>query len=152
MSGILSVEPEGMEKRIHPRALDHFRKFRADVRLAVPLEDISETDLNDYLRDDEKSEFQRCMNEIRDRLGTCLDISDGDSHNGQLKPSLFELGTIIPMFIIRQLLARVYDRKVKSLREEEEKREEEEQWHAAYKALNVPAADAEKYLYCPQHH
>ncbi len=146
MSGILTVEPEGIDKRIHPRALEHFRKFRADVGFAVPLEEITETDLNDYLRDDEKSEFQRCMNEIRDKLGTCLDIADGDSPRGQLKPSLFELGTIIPMFSIKQLLKKVYGGKLKRIREQQKRMEEEERRHTAYRALNVPAADAEKYL------
>lgn len=35
--------------------------------------------------------------------------------------------------------------------EEERKKKEEEEWHAAYKALNVPQADAEKYLDAEEH-
>lgn len=35
--------------------------------------------------------------------------------------------------------------------EEERKKKEDEEWHAAYKALNVPQADAEKYLDAEEH-
>ncbi len=149
MSEILTVEPEGIEKRIHPRALRHFRKFQADVRLAVPLEEITEADLNNHLRDDKKPEFQRDMNQITDGLRTCMDIGDEDSSDNQIKLLLFEFQTIMAMYCVKLLLRRVYYRKVKSLREEEEKREKEEQWHAAYHALNVPAADAGRYLTQP---
>ena len=172
MGGILSLEPEGIEKRMHPRALEHFRKFQADARFEVPLEE---------LKDDEKPEFQRYMNQIKDGLRTCVDIGDGDSLDNQAKLLLFEVHTIIPMFSIRQSLKKVYDRKVKSLREEQEKRkeeerqraakakeeqrkreekaeaqrrekEEEERWRAARKAVNPPIDDAEKYLNKPGEH
>jgi hypothetical protein len=164
MGGILSLRPEDVEKRIHPRALEHFRKFQADVRYLIPLEELTEADIDAYLEDFEKPEFQDHMNQLKYWLGTCIDIGDADSNDNQTKILLFELHTTIPMFSIKQLLGRVYDRKVKSLREEQEKREqekrrqaakaeeerkkkeEEEQWHATYKALSVPTTDAEKYL------
>lgn len=131
MGGILSLEPEGIEKRIHPRALEHFRKFQADARFEVPLEELNNDDLDRYLKDDEKPEFQRYMNRIKDGLRACVDIGDGDSLDNQAKLLLFEVHTIMPMFNIRQLLKKVYNRKVKSLREEQEKREEEERQRVA---------------------
>ncbi len=175
MGGILSLQPEGIEERIHPRALEHFRKFQADVRFAVPLEGITEADLNEHLRNDEKYEFQRYMSQITDGLRTCIDIGDGDSSDNQIKISLFKLNTTIPMYWVKLLLGRVSDRKLEKGREEarrqaeeakEKQRQEEEQerqraaeveaerkkkeleklWDAAYKALNVPTADAKKYL------
>ena len=124
MGGILSLEPEGIEKRIHPRALEHFRKFQADAQFEVPLEELNNDDLDRYLKDAEKPEFQRYMNQIKDGLRTCVDIGDGDSLDNQTKLLLFEVHTIIPMLSIRQSLKKVYDRKVKNLREEQKKREE----------------------------
>lgn len=128
--GILDLPPPEIEKRIHPRALEHFRKFQADVRLEVPLEELNNDDLNTFLLDYEKPEFQLDMNQITDGLRTCMDIGDGDSHDNQTKLLLFRLHTIIPMFSIKRLLKKVYDRKVKSLREEQKKREEEERQRA----------------------
>jgi len=180
MGGILSLEPDGIEKRIHPRALEHFRKFQADVRFAVPLEELTEVDLNAYLEDFEKPKFQDDMNQIKYWLGTCIDIGDGDSLDNQVKVVRFKVGTITAMFSVKQLLEKVYDRKVKRLREEQKKeeekerqqaakakeeqrereekveaerreKEEEERWHAAYKALKVPAKDASKYLEPEEH-
>lgn len=175
MGGILSLEPPGIENRIHPRAMAHFRKFLADVRFEVPLEELNNDDLDRYLKDHEKPEFQRYMTQITDGLGTCIDIGDEDSGDNQTKLLLFEINTTIPMYFIKPLLRKVYDRKMEKVREElkkkqeekrraaeearEKQRQEEEQqrqqaaeaeekklWHTAYQALDVPAGHAEKYL------
>lgn len=175
MGKTLSLEPEGIEKRIHPRVLDYFRKFRDDIRFTVPLETITEADLDEYLKDSEKIEFQRYMNQITDELRTCIDIGDSNSPDYQVKVMLFELNTTIPMFGIKRLLGRVYESKVKRISEEMKKKKEEEmqqaaraeeeqrerekvielerkekkyweRWRNAYAAIEPPTDDARKYL------
>ena len=64
MGGILSLESPGIEKRIHPQALEYFRKFQADVQFEVPLEELVESDLDAYLKDLEKIKLQDNMNQI----------------------------------------------------------------------------------------
>lgn len=179
MGEMLVLSPEGIEKRIHPRALEHFRKFQADVQFEVPLEKLTEVDLNAYLEDFEKPKFQDDMNQIKYWLGTCIDIGDADSNDNQAKLLLFKSNTIMPMFSIKLLLKKVYDRKMKSIKEElkkkeeqerqqvakakeererqaakaeeeRKKKEEDERWSAAYKALRIPTADAKRYLTNPE--
>jgi len=164
LAGVLSLNPED-EKRIHPDALKWFSARKAEIQCEVPLEELSDDDLNIYLWDDEKREFQSYMKEIAKGLVTCVDIGDRDSPQPFTSDIIllrFEINLLSPMFRIQLLLKKVYDRKAKKAREEQKKREEaaeaerqkkeeEERWWAAYKALNIPADDAFKYLKVEEH-
>ncbi len=76
MAGILSIKPED-EKRLHTEALKWFNARRAEIQFEVPLEELSDDDLNTFLSDDERPEFQSCMKEITKGLATCNNIGDG---------------------------------------------------------------------------
>ena len=56
MAGILSLKPED-ENSLNPEALKWFNARRAEIRFDVPLEELSDDDLNTFLSDDEKREF-----------------------------------------------------------------------------------------------
>lgn len=174
---MLSLSPEA-EGKLHPEALKHFYDCRADIQREVPLEELSDDDLDMYLRDDEKREFESCMKEIGKALLTCADIGDGNSHQSFTDDIIlvqFKIHLLSPMFKIKLLLKRVYDRKVERAREEQKKREEKERqqaervkeeqrkreeaaeaerrekeeekkWRAARKAVNPPTDDAKRYL------
>ena len=74
MVGALSLKPED-GKRLHPKALKWFNDQRATIQREMPLEELSDDDLNTFLSDDEKREFQTSMNEIAkglDKLPTTL--------------------------------------------------------------------------------
>jgi len=101
----------------------------------VPLEELSDDDLNTFLSDDEKREFQTSMNEIAKGLARCI-------NTGGVSPDLltnigiglnslqFQVDSLLPMHNIGLLLKKVYERKREEQRNQEEERKckvEEEQ-------------------------
>jgi len=168
MAGILSLKPED-EKRLLPEALEWFYAQRNEIMSEVPLEELSDDDLNAFLSYYEKCEFQSCMEEISRGLTTCIGISQAspdplvNAETG-LTVLKFELSLLTPMRRMRSLLKSVHQRKIAKAeqeqrdRDEEEKRlqeqaeaerirkEEEERWQAAHEAVSPPLADARTYL------
>ena len=71
LSEMLSLNPED-EKNLHPEALKWFNARRAEIQLEVPLEELTDDDLNTFLSDDEKREFMRCKNAIAKGLYGCM--------------------------------------------------------------------------------
>ena len=61
MASILSLKPED-KKRLHPDALKWFNALRAEIEFEfeVPLEELSDDDLDLFLTDDEKYERESC--------------------------------------------------------------------------------------------
>jgi hypothetical protein len=53
---VLSLKPEDEKKR-HPEALKWFSPQRKQIEFEVPLEELSDDDLNMLLTDDEKRDF-----------------------------------------------------------------------------------------------
>jgi len=180
LAGILSLKPED-EKRLHPEAVKWFNARRAEIQFEVPLEELSDDDLNTSLSDDEKCEFQTSMNEIAKGLARCI-------NTGGVSPDLlanigiglnslqFQVDSLLPMHNIGLLLKKVYERKREEQRKRDEedkrsreqaeaerkkkeegaeaerrKKEDEERWWTAYKELNIPADDASKYLKTEEH-
>jgi hypothetical protein len=173
LSGILSLKPED-EKRLHPKALEWFNDRRAEIQFEAPLEELSDDDLNTFLSDDEKREFQSCMEEISKGLSKCINLDEASSDlvtNAIVGLSLvrFEVNSLLPMRRIRLLLKDVHQRKVAKVKEEQRERDEEDRknreqaeaerrkneaeqrWRAAYKKLNIPADDALRYLKSEEH-
>ena len=126
MAGILSLKPEG-EKRLHPEALKWFNDQRVTIQREVPLEELSNDDLNTFLSDDEKREFQTSMNEIAKGLARCI-------NTGGVSPDLltnigiginslqFQVDSLLLMHNIGLFLKKVYERKRKEQRNQEEER------------------------------
>jgi hypothetical protein len=165
---VLSLKPED-EKRLHPEAREWFYARRAEIQFEVPLEELSDNDLNTFLQDDEKREFQSCMEEISKGLATCIDMGGASpdplvNAKAGLNVLKFELNSLRPMYRIKLLLKNVNQCKTAKAkqeqreRDEEEKRsreqaeaerrrkEEEERWQAARKAVSPPLNDAKRYL------
>jgi len=181
LAGILSLKPED-EKCLHPEALKWFNARRAEIQFEVPLEELGDDDLNTFLSDDEKREFIRCKDEIAKGLHGCINkdaVSPDPVTNATIGLSLatFQVNSLSPMYTIRLLLKKVYQRKVAKAKQEQRKqeeeerwqtekakeeqgrreevaeaerrqKEEEERWRAACRVINPPIDDAKRYLDC----
>jgi len=173
MAGILSLNPKD-EKGLHPEAREWFYARRAEIQFEVPLEELSEDDLDIFLSDDEKNEFIRYNDEITKGVATCIDMGEA-SHDPLVNAKVgltvlqFELSSLTPMRRIGALLKNVHQRKIAKVKQEQRerdekdkrereqaeaeqrKKEEEERWRTAYKELNIPTDDASRYLRGEEH-
>jgi len=131
LAEMLGLKP-GDEKRLHPDALKWFKDQRATIQREVPLEELSDDDLNTFLSDDEKREFIRCKDEIARGLVRCMDTGDGASTSPVTDATIgltvlrFKVESLSPIHKIGLLLKNVYEHKVAKAKEEQTKREEEE--------------------------
>ena len=119
MTEILGLKTEDV-RRLHPEALKWFNARKAEIELEVPLDKLSGDDLDLYLTDDEKHEFQRHMDEIEKGLSACINRDDASPDpltNAIIGFSLltFEVNSLSPLYIIRLLLKKVYKRKLAKL-------------------------------------
>ena len=112
MAGILSLKPED-EKSLHPEAVRWFNDRRAEIQFEVPLEDLCNDDLNNFLSDDEKREFIRCKDGITRGLVTCINMDEA-SHdlvtnaNMGLTVLRFQVDSLLPISRIGLLLKCVH--------------------------------------------
>jgi hypothetical protein len=173
MAGLLTIKPED-EKRLHHEAQEWFYARRAEIQFEVPLEELSDDDLNTFLSDDEKNEFIRYNDEITRGVATCIDIGETSPDplvNAKVGLTVlqFEISSLIPMRRIGLLLKSVHQRKTAKAKQEQRERdekdkreresaeadrrrkEEEERWRTAYKELNIPNDDALRYLRGEEH-
>jgi len=131
LAEMLGLKP-GDEKRLHPEALKWFKDQRATIQREVPLEELSDDDLNTFLSDDEKRQFIRCKDEIARGLVRCMDTGDGASASPVTDATIgltvlrFKVESLSPIHKIGLLLKNVYEHKVAKAKEEQTKREEEE--------------------------
>jgi len=167
LAGILSLTPED-EKSLHPEALKWLKTRRTEIQFEVPLEELSDDDLNTFLSDDEKREYTRCNDEIAKGLYGCINkeaVSHDPVTNATIGLSLvtFQVNSLLPIRRIGLLLKNVHQRKVAKAKQEQRERDaeekrnreqaeaergrkEEERWQAARRAVNPPLADAKRYL------
>lgn len=170
---IFALKPE-YEGRIHPRARKYLDEWRAKIAQEVPElagldKDQIRTDVGTYLTDDEKTRFNEYQTDVSKWLSECIDVTDN------LSECLYRDSVIEPMVRLKYLIKTAYQRKAAKAEEEQRKREEEaeakrkdkeaqerkreeqaqaerrereeqERWRAAYRAINPPVDDAEKYL------
>ena len=131
MAGILSLETEYAE-RLHPEALKWFSDQRATIQRQVPLEGLSDDDLNTFLSDDEKREFMKYKDEITRGLVRCMDTGDEASPDPMTDAIIgltvvgFEIESLLPMRSIKSLLKKVYERKAAKEKEDQKRWHEEE--------------------------
>jgi len=122
LAEMLGLKP-GDEKRLHPEALKWFKDQRAMIQREVPLEELSDDDLNTFLSDDEKREFIRCKDEIARGLVRCMDTGDGASASPVTDATIgltvlrFKVESLSPIHKIGLLLKNVYEHKVAKAKE-----------------------------------
>lgn len=138
-SKIFSIDPE-VKKRIHLEALKVLTNWEKFDLLMLQTE-LTGADINEYLEDNDKVEFQHCVNQIWEGLKTCMDVGDGvtlyDVYIGGifLKNGIiseFQRTSWFPLFSLKLLLEKACRRKLEKERREaeearEKKRREEEQ-------------------------
>lgn len=140
MIEILSLGP-GEEERLHPFVLKCYRDWHERIlRTAPQLRQLSTEQtgahLRAYLRDDELSEFSKCLADVTRWLSECMDT--GDTHF----PKAYALWVVTPMFRVESLLVTACRR----AEAEQRRKEHEDQWCAAHVYLDPPTDDAKKYL------
>jgi len=130
---ILSLRPQDKE-RLNSHALKRFNDWQDRIMRETPqlrqlnIEQIR-ADLDTYLHDDERVEFNNCLADITRWLSGCMDTGDG------YFPYAYDTRVIGPMFRVESLLIEAYQAK-----------EAEEKWNAACKAVNPPLSDAKMYF------
>ena len=130
MAGILSLKPEDA-KRLHPEALRWFNDQRAMIERDVPLEELSDDDLNTFLSDYEKREFMKCMEEIARELARCTNMDEASPDpmtNATIGLSLvtFEVNSLSLMHRIGLLLKHVHQRKIAKAKQAQREQDEED--------------------------
>jgi len=129
---MLSLKPED-EKRLHPEALKWFNLLRKQIESEVPLEKLSDDDLDMFLTDDEKRDFNSLMGKVGKELSTCIN-KDGAPPNTNIWDEITlnlnvlqaEVNLLLPMNTIKTLFKRVHERKVAKAKEEQGELEEEQ--------------------------
>jgi len=133
MVQILSLKPED-EERLNSHALKRFNDWQDRIIREVPqLRQLSieqiKADLDTYLDDDEKAEFNECLADITKWLSECMNTEDS------YFPHAYDMQVVTPMWRAESLIMRVYQAK-----------EDKKKSDAACKAVNPPLSDAEMYL------
>jgi hypothetical protein len=171
LARILSLKPED-ENILHPEAVRWLKARITEIQFEVPLEELSDDDLNTFLSDDEKLEFMKYKDEITRGLATCMkkyEASNDLMTNAVIDLSLikFQVDSLLPISRIQLLLKCVHQRKIakanqkqmernqaeKRMREQAEaehrRKAEDERRRAAYEAVNPPIDDAKRCLNKP---
>jgi hypothetical protein len=133
MVQILSLKPED-EGRLNSHALKRFNDWQDRIMREAPqLRQLSmeqiKADLDTYLDDDEKAEFNECLVDITRWLSECMNTEDS------YFPHAYDIQVVTPMWRAESLIMRVYPAK-----------EAEKKSDAAYKAVNPPLSDAKMYF------
>ena len=118
MGQMLVLKLEGIEREIHPYALQCYEEWIAEIQHEIPLKELNDDDLNAYLSDEEKRMFQNYLDRIHGWLMKCRGIGDGYS------PYPYTTDVIYPMFEIKSLLKKVYQLKAKKAKEEQRRMKE----------------------------
>jgi len=122
MAGILSLKSED-EERLHPEAVRWFNARVAEIKYDVPLEELGDNDLDVFLSNDEKIEFNRNKDEITRGLATCLkkqEVSNDTTANAITELSLikFQVDSLSPMLKLKSLIKYVHQRKIAQTNQE----------------------------------
>lgn len=137
LARLFNLEPED-EQRLNSHALERMNAWEARILKKTPQLDIQEviTDLDIYLHDNEKVEFNKYSAAIKRWLSGCMDIVS----RYFLHP--YATWVIDPMIRVESLLIRAYHR----AEAEQQKKEYEDRWCAAFVSITPPVDDAKEYL------
>jgi len=140
MIEIFGLGPDYKE-RLNPGALKRFADWLERLLRNVPqagqltTEQLN-TNLDAYLRDDEKVEFGNCVARIADWLHKCMDVGD------RYFSYAYDRQVIDPMIRFESLIRETYQR----AEAERRKKEYDDRWRAAFVSIKPPVDDAKKYL------
>jgi len=145
MTDIFSLGSKHKE-RLTPHALKRFNDWQERILTEVPqvrqlTTEQLDTHLDSYLRDDEKVEFNKCVDDIAEWLFKCMDVGD------RYFPCAYDTEVIDPMPRIQSLIRQAYQRS----EAERRKKEYDERWCAAFVSIEPPVDDAKKYLNATEH-
>ena len=145
MTEILSLGPKHKD-RLNPGALKRFSDWQERILTDVPqLRQLSreqfDADLNTYLHNNEKVEFNKCVDDIAAWPFKCMGV--GDTYFAYA----YDREVIDPMVRIQSLIRQTYQR----IEEERRKKEYDARWCAAFVSIEPPVDDAKKYLNAREH-
>lgn len=147
---VLSLKPED-EKKLHPEALEWFNLLRNQIKSEVPLDELTDDNLNIFLTDAEKHDFISLMGEIGKELSTCINKDEAPRNTNSLDEIVFnskvlqaEINLLVPMNALRTLLRRGHERKLAKVREEQRELEEEQKRRAEAKEKREAEAEAKR--------
>jgi len=137
---ILSLKSEDKE-RLNSHALERFNDWQGNILSKVSqLRQLSReqimADLNTYLNDNERAEFNKCVTNITEWLSKCMDTGD------RYFPDAYATWVIDPMSRVESLIVTAYQR----AEEERRKREYDDRWRATFTSMKPPVDDAKRYL------
>jgi len=142
LSRLFNLKPEH-ERRLDSHALERMNAWEARILRKTTWLDIQEimTDLDTYLHDDERVEFNKSLTAIKRWLFGSMDIvSRYFSHP-------YATWVIDPMIRVESLIMRAYQR----AETERQMKEYEDKWCAAFVFITPPVDDAKKYLNDKEH-
>jgi hypothetical protein len=131
------------ERRLNSHALERMNAWEARILKKTPQRDIQEilADLDTYLHDNERVEFNKSLAAITRWLSGCTDIVNRYFFHA------YATWVIDPMLRVESLIVRAYQRADAERRE----KEYEDRWCAAFVSINPPVDDAKKYLNDKEH-
>jgi len=142
LARLFDLKPEH-ERRLNSHALERMNAWEARIIKKTTRLDIQEimTDLDTYLHDDERVEFNKSLAAIKRWLSGSMDIIS----NYFFHP--YATWVIDPMIRMETLIMRAYQR----AEAERQKKEYEDKWCAAFVSITPPVDDAKKYLNDKEH-
>jgi hypothetical protein len=145
MDDIFSLAPEYKE-RLNPGALKRLSDWQDRILREVPqlgkltIEQLN-ADLDTYLHEDEKVEFDKCVGYVAGWLSKCMDV--GKTYFSYA----YDTEVVHPMIRIESLIIETYRR----VDAERRKKEYDDRWRAAFVSIKPPVDDARKYLNAKEH-
>jgi hypothetical protein len=142
LARLFDLKPEH-EQRLNSHALERMNAWEARILKKTTWLNIQEimTDLDTYLHDDERVEFNKSLAAIKRWLSGSMDIIS----NYFFHP--YATWVIDPMTRMETLIMRAYQR----AEAERQKKEYEDKWCAAFVSITPPVDDAKKYLNDKEH-
>jgi hypothetical protein len=137
LARLFNLKPED-ERRLNSHALERMNALEARILKKTPQLDIQDiiVNLDAYLNDNERVEFDKSLAAITRWLSGCMDIVNRYFFHAHAT------WVIDPMLRVESLMVRAYQRADAVRRE----KEYEDRWCAAFVSINPPVDDAKKYL------
>jgi len=142
LARLFKLKPED-ERRLDSHALERMNAWEVRILKKTPQRDIQEimADLDIYLHDNERVEFNKSLAAITRWLSGCMDTVNRYFFHA------YATWVIDPMLRVESLIVRAYRRADTERRE----KEYEDRWCSAFVSISPPVDDAKKYLNDKEH-
>jgi hypothetical protein len=142
LAGLFNLKPED-EWRLNSHALERMNAWEARILRKTPQLDIQEimADLDTYLHDNERVEFNKSLAAMTRWLSGCMDLVSSYFFHAHAT------WVIDPMIRVESMIMRAYQRAAA----DQQKKEYEDRWCAAFVSITPPVDDAKKYLDDKEH-